>query len=64
MTNTIKATANESKRTFTIRCYLDGKVYAKYRTTQMSQEDFDLEECNTESDWRNFLKNGSYFVVN
>ena len=64
MTNTIKATANQSKRTFTLRCYVDGKMYAKYRTTQMSQEEFDSEEFNTENDWQQFLKTDNYYKVN
>lgn len=60
---TIKATPNYSKRTFTIRCYADGIFYAKYRTTQMTQEEFDTEECNTKNDWEQFLKYGDYSVI-
>lgn len=47
---TIKVTANQSKRTFTIRCYDNGKLYAKYRTYPMSQSEFDSEEMNTQND--------------
>ena len=60
---TIKATANQSKRTFTIRKYIDGKLFAKYRTIQMSQEEFDSEEMNTENDWKQFLKSDDYYKV-
>ena len=60
---TIKATANQSKRTFTIRKYIDGKLFVKYRTIQMSQEEFDSEEMNTENDWKQFLKSDDYYTV-
>jgi len=62
-TVTIKATANQSKRTFTIREYANGELSAKYRTTQMNIEDFNDSEYNTEGDWRDFLKNGEYNSV-
>ena len=60
---TIKATPNYSKRTFTIRTYIDGKLSSKYRTIEMSQDEFDQEEMNTENDWRQFLKSGDYYTV-
>ena len=60
---TIKATANQSKRTFTIRKYIDGKLFAKYRTIEMSQEEFDSEEMNTENDWKQFLKSDDYYNI-
>lgn len=60
---TIKVTANQSKRTFTIRKYDNDKVYAKYRTYPMSQEEFDSEEMNTENDWKQFLKSDDYYIV-
>ena len=60
---TIKATANQSKRTFTIRKYIDGKLYAKYRTIPMTKEEFNSEEWNTENDWRQFLKSDDYYTV-
>ena len=59
----IKVVANQSKRTFTIRCYDNGKLYAKYRTSQMSQQEFDTEEMNTENDWKQFLKSDDYYIV-
>jgi len=60
---TITATANQSKRTFTIRKYVDGKLSAKYRTIQMSQSEFDNEEMNTDNDWKQFLKSDDYYKV-
>ncbi|QLE02870.1 hypothetical protein HX109_15325 [Galbibacter sp. BG1] len=60
---TIKVTPNYSKRTFTIRKYIDGKLFAKYRTIEMSQEEFDSEEMNTDDDWKQFLKSDDYYQV-
>lgn len=62
-TVTIKATANQSKRTFTIREYTNGELSAKYRTTQMNIEEFNDSEYKTEGDWRDFLRNGEYHSV-
>jgi len=62
-TETITATPNFSARTFTIRKYIDGELFAKYRTFQMSQEEFDSELMNTENDWRQFLKSPDYYKV-
>ena len=62
-TVTIKATANQSKRTITIREYTNGELSAKYRTAQMNIEDFNDSEYNTEGDWRDFLRNGEYHSV-
>ena len=59
----IKVAANQSKRTFTIRKYINGVLFAKYRTFTMTQEEFDSEEMNTENDWRQFLKSGDYYFV-
>lgn len=55
---TINATANHSKKTFTIR--VDG---SKYRTIQMSKEEFN--ECLNMSanDWQQFLKGSDYYKV-
>lgn len=62
-TGTITAKANQSKRTFTIRKYIDGKLFAKYRTFEMSDDDFFAEEMNTENDWKAFLKSDYYYAV-
>ena len=60
---TIKVAANQSKRTFTIRKYIDDKLYVKYRTIEMNQQEFDSEERNTENDWKQFLKSDDYYTV-
>ena len=62
-TETIKVTANQSKRTFTIRKYIDGKFFVKYRTIEMNQEEFNNAEMNTENDWKQFLKSADYYTV-
>jgi hypothetical protein len=60
----LKVTSNQSKRTFTIRKYDNGHVYAKYRTYPMSKEEFEDCEMNTEGDWKVFLNSSQeYFVV-
>jgi len=59
----IKVKANQSKRTFTIRKFIDGELFAKYRTCKMSKEEFDSEERNTENDWKQFLKSDDYYAV-
>ena len=61
---TITVAANQSNRTFTIRKKYSDGFKVKYRTIQMSQEDFDSEERNTEGDWRNFLNSSDeYYKV-
>jgi len=60
---TLRATANKSKRTFTIRKYVGGKIFSKFRTSEMSKDEFEECEYNTESDWKDFLNNGSYYSV-
>ena len=60
---TIKVTTNQSKRTFTIRKYIDGKFFTKYKTIRMRQEEFDREKMNTENDWKQFLKSDDYYTV-
>ena len=60
---TIKATANQKNRTFTIRKYIDGKLFAKYRTIKMSKKDFKSEEMNTENDWKHFLRSEDYCII-
>lgn len=60
---TIRATANQSNRTFTIRKFINNKLFIKYRTIQMSQSEFNDEEMNTENDWKHFLKSDNYYTV-
>jgi len=63
MATSIKVTANESSRTFTIRTYVDGKLSNKYRTIKLSKEEFQSEINNTENDWKEFLKSSDYYIV-
>lgn len=60
---TIKAAANQQTRTFTLRKYIDGEVFAKYRTIPMSKEEFRSCENNTSNDWKQFLKSDDYYKV-
>lgn len=60
----VRATANESKRTFTLRTVFNGNGMSKYRTNKMSKEDFENSKYNTNSDWIDFLKNSfDYYVI-
>ncbi|RHJ76137.1 hypothetical protein DW103_17280 [Parabacteroides sp. AM08-6] len=54
----INVKANHSKRTFTIR--VEG---SKYRTVQLSKEEFNSCLHNTSNDWANFLKSDDYYLV-
>lgn len=60
---TIKVTANYQHKTYTIRKFIDGKLFAKYRTTKMSEPEFFSNEMNTENDWKQFLKSDDYYLV-
>ena len=55
---TLKISANHSKRTFTIRTDV-----AKYRTIRLSKEEFNSCLDNTGQDWRVFLRSGDYYKV-
>lgn len=63
MKTSVEVKPNESKRTFTIRKYTDGKLTTKYRTYPMSNHDFDSNLNNTENDWKQFLKSDEYYKV-
>ena len=54
----IKVTPNKSQRTFAIR-----RQGIKFRTLQMSREEFDSAEYWTGNDWSNFLKTDEYYIV-
>ena len=54
----IKVTPNKSQRTFTIR-----RQGIKFRTLQMSREEFDSADYWTGQDWSNFLKTDEYYIV-
>ena len=55
---TIKVSANHSRRTFTIVT-----AYAKYRTIPLSKEEFESCLNNTGHDWRVFLTSSDYYKV-
>ena len=60
ITNTeINISANQSKRTFTIR-----KNGSKYRTYPFEKSEFEhAERFWTGNDWQNFLKTNDYYIV-
>ena len=55
---TLKISANHSKRTFTIRTYV-----AKYRTIRLSKEEFQSCLNNTVQDWKQWLRSDDYYKV-
>ena len=59
----LKVTANNSKKTFTIRQFIDGILFAKFRTLPMGKEEFEREEMNTQNDWKQFLKSSDYTKI-
>lgn len=60
MKNTeVIATANQSKRTFTIR-----KKDSKYRTLPLTKDEFRDMEMNTSDDWKEFLRREQYLTIN
>ena len=52
----IKVTPNHSKRTFTIRKYIDGKLFVKYRTIQLSKEEFIKEKSEEDMYYPPYFK--------
>jgi len=54
----MKTTFNKSARTYTIR--VNGN---KYRTLQMSKQEFDSAYYWTENDWKQFLKTDEYYTI-
>lgn len=60
----ITVTANESAKTFDItKAWNDGTA-TTYRTGELSEEEFEDLDYNTEGDWENFLRTDqSYYVV-
>lgn len=61
---TISAVGNEKTKTFDIvKLWNDGTTIT-YRTSELSQPEFEEMEYNTEEDWIDFLKtSGSYYEV-
>lgn len=60
---TIEATANHAKRTFTLRTFYNSVQSTKYRTIPLSKEEFKSCLNNTENDWKEFLKSDDYYEV-
>lgn len=54
----LKINSNTRKRTFTIITQS-----AKFRTFQMSKQEFESNLHNTGNDWNNFLKSNDYYKV-
>ena len=54
-----EVSCNKTARTYTIRT--NG---SKYRTNELSIEDFDNFQYNTGNDWANFMKTNDYYLVN
>jgi len=59
----ISVKPNYSKRTFTIRKYNGKNLVAKFKTTEMSEEEFMESEYNTEGDWKDFLKMNECIII-
>lgn len=58
----ISTKANYSKRTFTIRKQDgNGKTLSKFRTNQLTADEFENMEYYTESDWVYFLRTSLYY---
>jgi hypothetical protein len=58
------ATANHSKRTFTLRKKYECGGITKYRTEQFSKEEFNCLLNNTANDWKDYLKTSqNYFKI-
>lgn len=57
--------ANNSKRTITIRHYIDGKLFSKYRSFKLNKEDWQYYGGGyaTENDIKQFLKSSDYYIV-
>lgn len=55
---TLKISANHSKRTFTIRTDV-----AKYRTIRLSKDEFNSCLNNTGQDWSVFLRSDGYYEM-
>ena len=63
-TYSITAKANKRTKTYDIvKTWNDG-IKVIYRTTELTDQEFEDMEYNTENDWKNFLKTDqSYFEV-
>lgn len=63
--HTYMITPNRSRRTITIRHFIDGKLISKYRSFRLNKEDWNYygEGFASENDIKNFLKSTDYYVV-
>lgn len=57
---TYKITYNRSRKTYTIRAYIDGRIYVKYRSYPQGEE---YSEYHTQNDIYNFLRSNDYYIV-
>ncbi len=60
----ITATGNEAEKSFVIvKEYSDG-TKDTYQTNEMSEQEFEECDYNTENDWKNFLNtSGNYYHI-
>lgn len=60
----INAVANEKTKTFDIIKVWNDGVKTVYRTTELTDQEFEELEYNTTNDWKNFLKTSqNYYLV-
>ena len=59
----ITASANQRKKYFTLRKYVNNKLVTKYRTSKMCSESFEEAEMNTSENWIEFLTYGIYVEI-
>lgn len=60
----INATANEKTKTYDITKTWNDGTSVTYRTTELTDQEFEDFEYNTEKDWQNFLDTSeSYYEV-
>ena len=60
---TITSKSNKAERSFTIRKYIDGKLFSKFRTMTLSKDEFEEMEMYTENDWKNYLRTEQSYTV-
>lgn len=59
----IKATANHSKKTFTIRKFEGKKLVSKFKTFALDSENFNAGLFMTSNDWQFFLRNNQNYKL-
>lgn len=59
-----KVTTNNAEKTATIYVYDDNKLSVKYRTNELSRDEFEQFEYMTQNDIANYLRtSGDYYEV-